>query len=136
MKARQAIFPLIAVLIFALLTAGCKPGPVEIGEVVICKNVDSEYNPVEPTTVFPSGTDTVYAAVKVNNITPEDKVTTIWNYLETGEEINVTDFTTEESGSGYIAFSIEVTAGFPTGRYNVVVYLNDEEIKTVEFSVE
>jgi len=136
MKTKAAIFPLIATLILAALIGGCSQGPVEVEEVIMCKDVDSEYNPVEPTDVFPAGTTIVYAAVKVNNITPEDKITTIWNYLETGEEINLTDFTTEQSGSGYIGFSLEVSEGFPTGRYTAVVYLNNKEVKSAEFSVE
>ena len=51
-----------------------------------------------------------------------------WNYLETGDEINTTDFTPEETGQGYIGFNIKVDQGFPQEDYNVVVYLNDELI--------
>lgn len=136
MKTKVAILTLITALVFTLLAVGCATGPIEITEVVTCKNVDSEYKPVEPGTVFPSGTDTIYVSVKINNMTTEDKITTKWNYLETGEEINTTDFTSEESGSGYIGFSLTVEGGFPSGRYKSVVYLNNEEAKTVEFSVE
>lgn len=136
MKIKSAIFPITAALVIVSLIGGCAPGLVEVEEVVTCKNVDSEYMPVEPNTVFPPGTHIIYVSVKVKNITPSDKITTRWNYLETGEEINTTDFTTEEAGSGYIGFSLTIDNGFPTGRYNAVVYLNNEQVKTVEFSVE
>lgn len=69
-------------------------------------------------------------------MTPEDKITTKWNYLETGEEISTTDFTTEEAGSGYVSFNLTIDQGFQLGRYNAMVYLNNELIETVEFSVE
>lgn len=136
MKNKAAILTIIITLALVLLIAGCEPGPVEITDVVVCKNVDTDYRPVEPTTVFPSGTGVVYVSVEIKNMTTEDKITTVWNYLETGEEINTTDFSSEEAGSGNIGFSLSVDGGFPAGRYNSIVYLNDEEIQTVEFSVE
>jgi len=136
MKTKATIFSLIVALTFAALIGGCSPGPVEIEEVVTCKNLDSEYKPLDITTTFPSGTEVVYIAVKIKNMTTEDRVTTTWNYLETKEQINTTDFTTEERGSGYIGFSLQIDNSFPAGRYNAIVYLNNEEAKTVEFSVE
>ena len=136
MKTKTAIILMAAALVFASLAGGCTMGPVEIVEVVACKNVDSEYKPIDPATVFPSGTGVVYVSVKINNMTTEDKITTKWNYLETGDEINVTDFISDEPGSGYIGFSLSIEGGFPAGKYNSIVYLNDELIETVEFSVE
>jgi len=135
MKTKIVISTLIAAFVFASFI-GCTLGPVEIEEIVVCKNVDDTYKPVEPMDTFPSGTQVVYVSVKINNITPEDKITTKWNYLETGEEISTTDFTTEEAGSGYVSFNLTIDQGFPSGRYNAMVYLNNELIETVEFSVE
>lgn len=138
MKTRTIIFTAITALAFASLV-GCTlltPGPVEVSEVTVCKGVDSDYKPIDPKDTFPSGTQAVYISVKVNDITPNDKLTTRWNYLETNEEINVTDFTSEESGSGYLGFSLFIDEGFPSGRYNAVVFLNNELVETVEFMVE
>jgi len=151
MKTKAVIFTLITVFVFASLI-GCTPvktvtkkitsiientlGPVEIEEITVCKNVDSSAKPIEPTDTFPSGTRVVYISVKINNITPEDKITTKLNYLETEEEISTTDVTTDKSGSGYVCFNLTNDQGFQSGRYNAMVYLNNELIKTVEFSVE
>ena len=135
MKTKAVISTLIAAFVFASFI-GCTLGPVEIEEIVVCKNVDDTYKPVEPMDTFPSGTQVVYVSVKINNMTPEDKITTKWNYLETGEEISTTDFTTEEAGSGYVSFNLTIDQGFQLGRYNAMVYLNNELIETVEFSVE
>jgi hypothetical protein len=98
--------------------------------------VDSDYKPVDPTDTFPSGTQAIYISVKINNMTPKDKITTKLNYLETGEEISTTDVTTDKSGSGYKCFNLTNDQGFQSGRYNAMVYLNNELIETVEFSVE
>lgn len=135
MKTKIVISTLIAAFVFASFI-GCTLGPVEIEEIVVCKNVDDTYKPVEPMDTFPSGTQVVYVSVKINNMTTEDKLTTKWNYLETGEEISTTDFTTEEAGSGYVSFNLTIDQGFQAGRYNAMVYLNNELIETVEFSVE
>jgi len=136
MKTKLTITILITAFVSAALIGGCAPGPVEIEEVITCKNVDSESKPLEPATVFPSGTNVIYVSVKIKNMTTEDKITTKWNYLETGQEINTSDFTTDTPGSGYIGFSLTTEGAFPSGRYNAVVYLNGEEVKTVEFLVE
>ena len=120
MKTKIVISTLIAAFVFASFI-GCTLGPVEIEEIVVCRNVDDTYKPVEPMDTFPSGTQVVYVSVKINNITPEDKITTKWNYLETGEEISTTDFTTDKSGSGYVGFNLTIDQGFPSGRYNAMV---------------
>ncbi|MDD3819096.1 MAG: hypothetical protein PHG41_04625 [Actinomycetota bacterium] len=136
MKTKVIIFSIIMTIVFMSLATGCTGGPVEITDVVMCKDLDSNYGPVDPTTVFPLGTDVINASVKVNNMSTEDKITVKWNYLETGNELNTAEFTTEEPGSGYVGFSLTIEGNFPAGRYNAVVYLNGEEVKTVEFSVE
>ena len=137
MKTKTIIFTIIAALIFSSLV-GCTlltPGPAEASEVTICKDVDTDYRPIDPTDTFPPGTKIIYVSIKADNFTPDDKLTTRWNYLETNEEINVTDFIPDESGSGYAGFSLSIDEGFPSGRYNTIVYLNNELVETVEFLV-
>jgi hypothetical protein len=133
MKNKALVFSLIAVFVLVLL-AGC--GPVSVEEVTVCKNVDSNASPIDPTDNFPSGTEIVYVSIKINNMSREDKLTVKWNYLETGEELGTNDFTTDKSGSGYIGFSLISKETFSSGRYNATVYLNNEAVETVEFSVE
>jgi hypothetical protein len=151
MKIKALVFTLIVAFVFVSLS-GCTPaktvtekiksfiegisGPVEVEDVIVCKNVDSSYKPVEPTDTFPSGTKVMYISVKIKNMTTKDKLTVKWNYLESGEEINTTDFTTDKPGSGYVSFNLTTDQSFPSGRYNAVVYLNNKLVKTVEFSVE
>jgi hypothetical protein len=138
MKTKTIIF--IAITSLALASfAGCtllETGPLEISEITVCQSLDDYYKPVGPTDTFTAATRIVNISVKVDNITAEDKLTTKWSYIETGEEIDTTDFYPEESGSGYVGFSLTIDKGFPSGRYNAVVYLNDEIVETVEFSVE
>ncbi|MBN2073260.1 MAG: hypothetical protein JW770_04880 [Actinobacteria bacterium] len=136
MKKMKIISITIIAAILILSIAGCSPKPFSVGEIILCKEVDSNFAPIDPAEVFPAGTTVVYLSIKVNNMTPEDKITVVWNYLEADNEINITDFSPEENGSGYIGFNIEFGQGFPSGRYNAEVYLNDEFYQTIEFSVE
>jgi len=111
--------------------------PVSIEEIVLCKNVDSDSSPIEPTNYFPTGTSSIYLSIKVKNFTAEDMLSISWNYLEKGTEIERTDFTLDKSGSGYFGFNINKTSGeFQSGKYNAEVTLNNEPVETIEFFVD
>ena len=135
MKAKTLLIIALAIAMISICFIGCTTEPVSIESIILSKDIGPDSVPVDPATEFKSGTSIIYISVKVNNMTPEDKLTVEWNYLETGDEINISDFTTEETGSGYIGFNIKVDQGFPTGNYNVLVYLNDELYEALEFSV-
>ena len=135
MKIKTVISALILAFVFASFI-GCTPGPVEIEEITICKDVDSNYKPVDSTYVFPPETTAVCLTIKVNNFTPENKLSVTLIYLETNNEIAKKETVPEKSGSGYHAFKFKYNQGFPSGKYNAMIYLNNELAETVEFSVE
>ena len=134
MRARF-ILPVFIIIIILVFSAGCEPESFSIESVELSKDIGEDFAPVDIMDEFPGGISIIYISVKVINMAPEDKLSVTWNYLETGDEINTTDFSPEETGSGYIGFNITVDQGFPTGDYNVLVYVNDELYETVEFSV-
>ncbi|MBA7469317.1 hypothetical protein ES707_04584 [subsurface metagenome] len=135
MKIKIVISALIIAFVFASLI-GCTLGPVEVEEITVCKNVDSNYKPVDSTYVFPPETTAICLAVKINNFTPKDKLSITLIYLETNDEIAKQEADQEKSGSGYQSFKFIYNQGFPSGRYNAMIYLNNELAETVEFSVE
>jgi hypothetical protein len=110
--------------------------PAAVEEIVICKNIDSNFAPVDPTNIFPSGASAVYLAVKFKNFTKEDSLKVVWSYLEIGKEISTQEFIPEKFGSGYHGFNIKVAEGFPSGKYNIKVYFNNNLFKTLEFTVQ
>lgn len=133
MRTGPLFFALIIIL--SLFLFGCQQEPVSIESITLSHDIAEDFAPVDPTDEFDAGTSIVYISIMVINMTPEDKLTVTWNYLETGEELNTTDFSTDETGSGYIGFNIKVDQGFPSGDYNVRIYLNDELYETVGFLV-
>lgn len=135
MRTKTLLVIALVIVMISICLIGCTPEPVSIESITLSRDIGSDFAPIDPTTEFGPGTSIIYISVKVNNMTPEDKLTVTWNYLETGDEINTTDFITEDTGSGYIGFNIKVDQGFPSGNYNSLVYLNDELYETVDFSV-
>lgn len=110
-------------------------GKAEIAEMVICKNVDSNYAPVDPTFVFDAGTNSIFLSVKFTNFKTTDVLNVTWNYIDTNRELSVQEFSPPEFSSGYYSFNIAITDAFPAGEYTALVELNNEIVKTLDFSV-
>lgn len=134
MRTRLLLFTLIIILL-SLFLIGCSQEPASIESITISQNIGEDFTPIGSTNEFASGTSIIYISIKIENMTPEDKLTVVWNYLETGEEQSTTDFSPDKSGSGYQCFSLKRTQGFPSGDYNALIYLNDELYETMEFLV-
>jgi hypothetical protein len=113
-----------------------KKGPAEVEEAVICKSVDSNYSPIDPTDIFPSETNEIHLSVKFKNFTDKDSLRVVWKYIETEKDISTQEFTPQESGSGYHSFNIKIADGFPSGRYNVKLYFNGNIFISSDFTVE
>lgn len=131
----RSILLTLTVIVLSIFLIGCSQEPVSIESIIISRDIGEDFIPIDPTDEFASGTSIIYISVKVKNMTPEDKLTVAWNYLETGEEQSTTDFSPDKRGSGYQCFSLKRAQGFPSGNYNALVYLNDELYETVEFLV-
>ncbi len=131
----RSILLTLTVIVLSIFLIGCSQEPVSIESIIISRDIGEDFIPIDPTDEFASGTSIIYISVKVKNMTPEDKLTLAWNYLETGVEISVTDLFLDKKGSGFQCFPLKYAQGFPSGNYNALVYLNDELYETVEFLV-
>jgi len=134
MRVRPLLLALI-IIVLSLFLISCQQEPVSIESITISRDIGEDFAPLDLTNEFTSGTSIIYISIMVENMTPEDKLTVTWNYLETGSEINTTYFSPDEKGSGYIGFNIMVDQNFPSGDYNALVYLNDELYETMEFLI-
>ncbi len=125
----------LTVIVLSLFLIGCSQEPVSIESITISRDIGEDFVPVDPTDEFASGTSIIYISVKVKNMTPKDKLTVTWNYLETGKEISTTDLFLDKRGSGFQCFPLKSAQGFPSGNYNALISLNDKLYETVEFLV-
>jgi hypothetical protein len=110
-------------------------GKAQIAEIVICKNVDSNFVPVEPTSAFDAGTNSIFLSVKFTNFKTTDALKVTWTYIDTNRELSVQEFSPPEYSSGYHSFNIEIADAFPGGKYSAQVEFNGDIVKTIDFSV-
>ena len=110
-------------------------GKAEITEIVTCKNVDSSYEPVDLTSDFDAGTNSIFLSVKFTNFKTTDKLKITWTYLDRNRELSVQEFSPPEYSSGYHSFNIQISDAFPSGKYTAQVDFNGDTVKTIDFSV-
>ncbi|MBN1298934.1 MAG: hypothetical protein JW997_04535 [Actinobacteria bacterium] len=113
-----------------------KEGPPEIENVVLCKNVDEDFAPLEPTDIFAQGTNSIYLSVQFKNFTDKNSLKVIWSYQDTGNELATQVFTPDRQGSGYYSFNIKISTSFPPGNYNAKVYFDQKQVKSLDFKIE
>jgi len=110
-------------------------GKALISEIITCKNVDSKHAPVDPTSVFDAGTNSIYLSVKFTNFKTTDILKVTWTYVDADKELIVQEFSPPEYGSGYHSFNIEIADAFPGGDYKAEVDFNGDIVEIIEFSV-
>ena len=137
MRAKTLVIIALVIVMISIFITGCTPEPVSIESITISQSIDSDSAPEKSTNEFPSGTSEFFISIKVSNMTIEDKITIVWNYLETNYEMATRDSEEGIYGSGFVSFNLKPKKDpiFPSGDYNALVYLNDELYETVEFSV-
>lgn len=109
-------------------------GPPSIGAVVPAKNLDEDYKPVDPTTVY-DPTDVFYISVQVKNLVVGSVVSV--KYKLDGEEYSDGDttLTADKFGSGYYGFKLTSAGEHPVGKYTAEVSLDGKLVETVRFEV-
>ena len=110
-------------------------GKAQVTEMVTCKNVDSSYAPVDTTSEFDAGTNSIFLSVKFTNFKTTDILKVTWTYIDTNGELSVQEFSPPEYSSGYHSFNIKIGDAFPGGKYSAQVDFNGDIVKTIDFSV-
>jgi len=111
-------------------------GEAEIEEVAICKDIDEDYYLIEPTSIFPPETKSIFLTIRFKNFTPDDRLKVIWSYLEAERQLSTQEYSPQEAGSGNHYFNIKNPDFFQPGKYSAVLYFNGNMFKEIEFIVE
>ncbi len=108
------------------------PSP-SLDEVVTARRLDEWQKPTEATETF-APTDVFYCSVRASNLEAGSQVTARWFY---GDEL-VHEYTiaVEQGGSGYLGFNAARDDHWLPGDYRVEIYLGDQLVETVDFTVE
>ncbi|NOZ06420.1 MAG: hypothetical protein GXP41_08745 [Chloroflexi bacterium] len=125
----------IAILLLILVTLACSiggGGSPAIGKVAVATALDKDYKAVSTTETY-TPTQTFHLSVQVSNLEKGSALLTKW--YQGDKLVKEYPYSAEDSGSGYVGFSLTPKETWPIGKYRAEVYLGDELAQTVQFSV-
>jgi len=109
------------------------PAPsLTILDAVTSRQVGGDYVPLDITSQF-SPSETFYCVLQVADVENETQIVARWHFGDTF--ISETTYTTEDDGSGYIAFELTSQQPWPEGIYRVDILSAGSVIESVQFSV-
>ena len=121
-----------ALLGLASLACALSAGPPAIGDVVVAKNLDEDFKPIDPTSDYTTD-DTFYISVEVKDLVVGSVVEV--KYKLEGEPYEESSLTADEAGSGYYGYKLRPNPSHFPGSYTAEVYLDGELVETVSFDV-
>lgn len=132
-------------LIIMTLTVACQgktlptpaeppsPGsPLMVRHAVTSRRVGGDYAPIDITSQFSPG-DTFYCAVEVAEAERDTEIVARWYFGDS--LISETTYTTEASGTGYVAFELTSQQPWPEGLYRVEILSAGVVLRSIEFRV-
>jgi PBP1b-binding outer membrane lipoprotein LpoB len=135
---------LVALLLLAGFSAGCSfsISTANITQAVLAKDVKSDtFEPVDPTSTFPTDQAVINLVVTVANAPSGTKVKTVWTAVDVGDaapantKIDEAEVTMDAAGNAHFTLSAPNSGVWPVGKYKVEVYLNDKLDRTLEYTV-
>ena len=129
------------VLIILLLTVACQGTPVEspcpdpslvVLEAVTSRRVGGDYAPIDITAQF-APADTFYCVIQVTDAGRDTGIVARWFFGNS--LLSETAYTTETSGTGYVAFELSSRQPWPEGLYRVEILSAGVVLRSVEFRV-
>jgi len=107
----------------------------QISQVTLARDVDADYNPVDPTTIF-TPTDTVNL-VGLGDLGIDTWLQADWYVNGQLDEAGTRSLTLKENApdTGF-TFSYLPAEGWPVGEHSVTLTVNDEEVGRYSFSIE
>jgi PBP1b-binding outer membrane lipoprotein LpoB len=135
---------LVALLLLAGVITGCSfsISTANITQAVLAKDVKSDtFEPVDPTSTFPTDQAVINLVVTVANAPSGTKVKTVWTAVDVGDaapantKIDEAEVTMDAAGNAHFTLSAPNSGVWPVGKYKVEVYLNDKLDRTLEYTV-
>ena len=135
---------LVTWLLLAGSAAGCSfsISTANITEAVLAKDIQGDtFEPVDPTSTFPTDQAVINLVVTVANAPSDTKVKTVWTAVDVGDaapantKIDEAEITMNDSGNAHFTLSSPSTGVWPVGKYKVEIYLNDKLDRTLEYTI-
>ena len=131
-------------LVVVAVAAACNfsISTANITNATLSKDVTgSTFEPVDPTTTFPSDQPVIHLVANVANAPEGTKVKAVWTAVDVGDvapantQIAEVEVTLDASGTAHFTLSVPDSGAWPVGQYKVDVYLNDKLDRTLEYAV-
>lgn len=149
MKAKRSLLVLLAALSLSLLGLSIMSCSGEVSfttaglsEITMAKSVDeTTYKPIEKTATFGVDAPEIFLSAKFSNAPSDTEIMAEWVYVE-GEAEDLRDYLIDAvsiyvAGTDYLSFSLSMPEqGWPRGQYEVILYIDGEEVETVSFTVQ
>ena len=134
---------LVTWLLLAGVVAGCSfsISTANIAQAVLAKDVKGDtFEPVEPTSTFPTDQAVIHLVVTVANAPSDTKVKTVWTAVDVGDaapantKIDEAELAMNTSGNAHFTLSAPNSGVWPAGKYKVEIYLNDKLDRTLKYT--
>jgi hypothetical protein len=131
-------------LLVAVVAAACEFSfsTANITQAVLSKDIKEDtFEPIDPTSTFPTDQAVINLVVTVANAPSDTKVKTVWTAVDVGDaappntKIDDAEVTLDSSGNAHFTLSVPNSGAWPVGKYKVEIYLNDKLDRTLEYSI-
>lgn len=135
----------LAIIIFAIILVftGCititsnENLIAQITDTTMALEVNEEtFEVVTPSDTFKQDTPLIYLVTQVESAPKGTMIKAEWYYLDEEVFINSTDVEPIYQSQPLLFSLSKPDNGWPTGKYQVILYIDDEKATTVFFSVE
>lgn len=129
---KKALFVLTAIFF-----AACSYSTANLSDIKACTAV-SENQCMTDEAIFSADTPEIFISAVLNNAPTETTVKFTWRYLEENLDIAEVDLVSEEITSKMQSSLTKPTAGWPKGKYEVVLKIGTDNAEPVhkEFSIQ
>jgi hypothetical protein len=134
-----AVIALLFVLSIALVGCSASFTTANLSEFALATKVDqTSMKPVTVVSKFKQSDPVLYVTTKLANAPDDTKIKFAWYYKDTAGDQEIDTVEVNAGGERYLSSNLAMPSGkqWPKGSYYVKFYVDDKEVKTLDFTVE
>ncbi len=127
---KRAVFLVLSMMLLATLACEFDFSTANLANVRLASDEAGNNR----TTIF-APDDTVYVVLDLRNAPATTSLQAVWYVVEESGDTELYRSETLESSDAKVYFNLSIDGGFSVGRYKVVLLLDGEREKTLEFEI-
>ncbi len=135
---KTSLLAFVLLLLLSFTFASCSFTTAKLVDLETSSAIDEDYLPISPTSTFTTTTPIIYLTGSVEGATIDSIMQVDWYYVEGDSEEYIADsILTIDEINMYFYFSLsKPTNDWPTGDYEIRIYLDLDLMETVSFTIE